>query len=144
MANFFSLDSDDEYGYDLSLEDETLLSQLIDNVPAPASAPSRNPASDSIASDLGIDTVAEEEFRLEDAPADALSYESFARAKTSSRPDRSRRGAAFVSDKKLEDVSPSPNGHGTVNYPDCESSFQNLTTRRRLTDFKASSEKGAF
>ncbi|WYZ46181.1 hypothetical protein EsH8_IX_000406 [Colletotrichum jinshuiense] len=125
MATSFSLDSDDDYGYDLSLEDETLLSQLIDNVPAPASAPSRNPASDSIASDLGIDTVAEEEFRLEDAPADTLSYESLARAKTSSRPDRSRRRAAFVSDKKLEDVSPSPNGHGTVNYPDLRKALSN-------------------
>ncbi|KAK1974107.1 defects in morphology protein 1 [Colletotrichum cereale] len=111
MATSLSLGSDDEYGYDLSLEDETLLSQLITDDPAPTSASSQNPAAPSIASHLGIDTIAEEESRLDDVPADALSFRPFGTAKGPLRAGRRR-------DKNPAATSPSSPGHAVVSYPD--------------------------
>lgn len=122
MSSSFSPDSDDEYGYDLSLEDETLLSQLITDNPAPTSSSSRNPAAPSIASDFGIDTVAEEEFRLDDAPADLLSYRTTGTAKGPARSSRSRSKATFTDDTKQADLLTATPDH-SVAYPDCECYF---------------------
>ncbi|KXH44294.1 defects in morphology protein 1 [Colletotrichum simmondsii] len=124
MSSSLSLDSDDEYGYDLSLEDETLLSQLITDNPAPTSTSSRNPAAPSIASDFGIDTVAEEEFRLDDAPADLLSYLTTGTAKGPVRSSRSRSTATSADDTKQADLPPSSPGH-SVAYPDLSGALSN-------------------
>lgn len=125
MAASLSLDSDDEYGYDLTLEDESLLSQLITEAPNPASAPPPPAAVAALAEDLGIDTVAEEEFRLNDAPSNALSYEPSATAKAPLR-SRSRRRAAFGTDsRKHRAATPPSNGNGVVNYPDREFATRN-------------------
>ncbi|KAK1964438.1 defects in morphology protein 1 [Colletotrichum sublineola] len=112
MANSLSLDSDDEYGYDFSLEDETLLSQLIADHPAPTSTSSQNPAVASfIASHLGIDTIAEES-RLDHVPVDALSFRSIGAAQGPLLRDGDRHR-----DKNLVDAPPPSPGH-TVSYPD--------------------------
>ncbi|OHE96858.1 defects in morphology protein 1 [Colletotrichum orchidophilum] len=124
MSSSFSLDSDDEYGYDLSLEDETLLSQLITDNPAPTSTSSRNPAAPTIASDFGIDTVAEEEFRLNDALSDALSYRTTGTAKGPLRSSRSRSKATFAEDTKQADLSPTSPSH-SVTYPDLSRALSN-------------------
>ncbi|EFQ31066.1 defects in morphology protein 1 [Colletotrichum graminicola M1.001] len=110
MATSLLLDSDDEYGYDLSLEDETLLSQLITDGPAPTSTSSQNPAAPSIVSHLGIDTIAEEESRLDHVPADALSFRPFGTAKGALRAGGRR-------DRNPADAPPSSPGY-TVSYPD--------------------------
>ncbi|KAI3557168.1 defects in morphology protein 1 [Colletotrichum abscissum] len=124
MSSSFSLDSDDEYGYDLSLEDETLLSQLITDNPAPTSTSSRNPAAPSIASDFGIDTVAEQEFCLDDAPTDLLSYRTTGTAKGSVRPSRSRSKATLTDDTKQADLPSASPGH-SVAYPDLSRALSN-------------------
>ncbi|OHW94792.1 defects in morphology protein 1 [Colletotrichum incanum] len=111
MATSLSLNSDDEYGYDLSLEDETLLSQLITDNPASTSTSSRNHAAPSIASDLGIDTIAEEESRLEDVSFDALSYRPFGTAKGPLRAGGSR-------DANPAPVPSSSPRHPVFSYPD--------------------------
>ncbi|GJD00668.1 defects in morphology protein 1 [Colletotrichum higginsianum] len=90
MATSLSLDSEDEYGYDLSPEDETLLGRLITDVAAPTSSSSQNHVATPTASDLSIDTVAEEESRLNDIPTDALSYQSSGLAKGPLRLGRRR------------------------------------------------------
>ncbi|GJC78182.1 exonuclease V [Colletotrichum liriopes] len=118
MENSRSLDSDDEYGYDLSLEDETLLSQLITDDPAPTSASSRNPAAPSIASDLGIDTIVEEESLLDDVPFDALSYRSFGTAKGPLRAGGNR-------DENPAVVPSSSPRHTAVSYPDLNKALSN-------------------
>ncbi|KAF6823993.1 defects in morphology protein 1 [Colletotrichum musicola] len=110
MATSLSLDADDEYGYELSLEDETLLTQLITDVPYLIPAPA------AVAADLGIDTVAEEESRLydtDDAPADDFSLGPSAAAKT---PRRGRRGPTFGSERKKPRRN-APDGDSVV-YPD--------------------------
>ncbi|KAK1990296.1 hypothetical protein LX36DRAFT_676002 [Colletotrichum falcatum] len=107
------LDSDDEYGYDLSPEDETLLTQLITDHPAPTSTSSQNPAAPFIASYLGIDSIAKEESRLDDhipADADALSFRPFGSAKGPLQTGNRR-------DKNPADAPPSSPGH-VVSYPD--------------------------
>ncbi|GKT45807.1 exonuclease V [Colletotrichum spaethianum] len=111
MTNPLSLDSDDEYGYDLSLEDENLLSQLITDDPAPTSMLLQNTTAPSIASHLGIDTIAEEEFRLDDVPTDALSFRSFGTAKGPLRAGGNR-------NKVPAALPPSSPGHTVVSYPD--------------------------
>ncbi|KZL77645.1 defects in morphology protein 1 [Colletotrichum tofieldiae] len=118
MENSLSLDSDDEYGYDLSLEDETLLSQLITDDPTLTSASSRNPAAPSIASDLGIDTIAEEESLLDDVPFDALSYRSFGTAKGPLRAGGNR-------DENPAVVPSSSPRHTAVSYPDLNKALSN-------------------
>ncbi|OLN97349.1 Exonuclease V [Colletotrichum chlorophyti] len=121
MAASLSLDSDgDDYGYDLSLEDETLLSQLITAIPAATLVPlpSRTPAAASVASELGVDTVTEEEFRLDHVIADTLACPSSATAKAPLLPS-SRRSRAFVAgNKTLGVATPSTNSDGIYKYPD--------------------------
>ncbi|KAJ5001246.1 Exonuclease V [Colletotrichum sp. SAR 10_66] len=130
MAASLSLDSDDEYGYDLTLEDESLLSQLITEAPNPAPAPPPAAVA-ALAEDLGIDTVAEEEFRLNDAPSNALSYEPSATAKTPLRSPRSRRRAAFGTDsRKHRAGTPPSNGNGVVNYPDLSKALSKSESSR--------------
>ncbi|KAI8314489.1 Exonuclease V [Colletotrichum sp. SAR11_59] len=138
MAASLSLDSDDEYGYDLTLEDESLLSQLITEAPNPASAPPPPAAVAALAEDLGIDTVAEEEFRLNDAPSNALSYEPSATAKAPLRSPRSRRRAAFGTDsRKHRAATPPSNGNGVVNYPDLSKALSKSDSSRSPSKPKA-------
>ncbi|KAK2046388.1 defects in morphology protein 1 [Colletotrichum somersetense] len=111
MAASPLLDSDDEYGYDLSPEDETLMSQLITDGPAPTSVSSQSPAAPFIASHLGIYTIAEEESRLDHVPADAISFRPFGTAKGPLRSGSRHLG------KNPADAPPSSPSH-TVNYPD--------------------------
>ncbi|KAF9873150.1 defects in morphology protein 1 [Colletotrichum karsti] len=127
----FALDSDDDYGYDLSLEDETLLSQLITDDPNPAST---HPAASTVASDLGIDTVAEEEFRLNDVPSDAVSFETSAPAKAPLRSTRSRHRAAFGTDGRKPSSS---NGDRVVNYPDLSKAMSKGDSGTRSSPSKA-------
>ncbi|TQN69803.1 Exonuclease V [Colletotrichum shisoi] len=112
MATSLSLDSEDEFGYDLSPEDENLLSRLITDVAAaPTSSSSQNHVVAPTASDLGIDTVAEEESRLNDIPTDALSYQSSGLAKGPLRLGRHR-------GQNPPGAPPSSPGDVVICYPD--------------------------
>nr|XP_036581250.1 defects in morphology protein 1 [Colletotrichum truncatum]KAF6789518.1 defects in morphology protein 1 [Colletotrichum truncatum] len=124
MAGSVLLESDDEYGYDLSVEDETLLNQLITNVPDAVSTSSRNPTIAVIAADLGIDTIIEEECRLDDGPASSVSYKRAALAKSPLQPTHnSRQAASGTVEKKPRTRSPSPHGEHVVGSAD----FTDLT-----------------
>ncbi|TKW56283.1 Exonuclease V [Colletotrichum tanaceti] len=118
MATSLSLEFEDDYGYDLSPEDETLLDRLITDVAATTSSSSQNRIAASTASDLGIDTVAEEEFRLNDFPTDALSYQSSGLAKGPLRPGRRH-------DKNPTCVPQASPGDVVVCYPDLSRALAN-------------------
>ncbi|TEA10037.1 putative exonuclease V [Colletotrichum sidae] len=113
--------SDDDYGYDLSLEDETLLAQLITDDPNPTTASSREPA--TVASDLGIDTVTEEEIRLDDVPNDTTSFTPSGSAKAPLRSPRRRPNT------KAGTSPPSSPGHHVVAYPDLSKALSNRDGR---------------
>ena len=137
MSNYSSSDSDSDYGYDLSAEDEGQLSLLADAPAAPlASPPGRSiartrpapQAAPSIATIASLETISDGSSRVNDAALDpgfAYAYEPQLLVGDARVPFFDGGRAASVGSQTLADkdrLRSAPEYHtggGDVSYPDC-------------------------